>query len=91
MSQRETFPAPGHLDPLYRFHTLPRPSPGRRRTAILLALLSGPIAGLLCVLLAHSLLAGASGWLQAAVFVVVGFATGSAVLGALATVDAGDR
>lgn len=67
-----------------RFNTFLDATSGQRLTAIIVALVAGPLAGLLCVWLATALLNETPWLVQALAFAVIGLIVGAAVLGMLA-------
>ncbi|MEU5529232.1 hypothetical protein ABZ744_20050 [Micromonospora chersina] len=74
-----------------RFNTYPNASNGQRLTAIVVALVAGPLAGLLCAWLAASLL-GRTHWLvQTLAFAIIGLIVGGGLLGLLARLGAREK
>jgi hypothetical protein len=67
-----------------RFNTFPDATPAQRLTAIVLALVAGPLAGLLCVWLAKALLNDAHWLVQTVAFAVIGLIVGAGLLGMVA-------
>lgn len=67
-----------------RFNTFSDATPGQRLTAIVLALVAGPLAGLLCVWLATALLNDTHWLVQTLAFAVIGLIIGAVLLGVLA-------
>ncbi|MFI5832280.1 hypothetical protein ACIA5A_01200 [Micromonospora sp. NPDC051300] len=63
-----------------RFNTYLDASDGQRLTAIVLALVAGPLAGLLCAWLATSLLGGTHWLVQTLAFAVIGLLVGAGLL-----------
>ncbi|MDG4804621.1 hypothetical protein [Micromonospora sp. WMMD980] len=74
-----------------RFNTYLDASAGQRLTAIVLALVAGPAAGLLCVWLATSFLGGAHWLAQTLVFAVIGLFIGAGLLVVLSKVGSRAR
>ncbi|MFG1765794.1 hypothetical protein ACGFIH_20840 [Micromonospora parva] len=74
-----------------RFNTYPNASSGQRLTALVIALVAGPLAGLLCAWLAASLL-GRTHWLvQTLAFGIIGLIVGGGLLGLLARFGAREK
>ncbi|MEV1289971.1 hypothetical protein [Micromonospora sp. NPDC049679] len=67
-----------------RFNTYLNASSGQRLTAIVVALVAGPLAGLLCAWLAASLLSGTHWLVQTLAFAIIGLFVGAGLLGLLA-------
>ncbi|MFV2112860.1 hypothetical protein ACFHW0_11055 [Micromonospora sp. LOL_025] len=74
-----------------RINTYSNASDGQRLTATVVALVAGPLAGLLCAWLAVSLLNGAHWLVQTLAFGVIGLFVGAGLLGLLARLGNGGK